>query len=645
MAGADAGTSLASTFFTTNRHLPMTITALLTTAAVFFPLWMTIWQERPLQNEDLNYESPTCMTVETYEMVLGCLPTADARLRDQIYTQLASKPVPANQEVLLLCLRRERESRQQGAILRLLRRTDPATIPPAAIAPFLQREPTQLAEAAIQLYATLPTADPQLLHAFLGQPAGNSLPFILRRRAWEAMAASPRLADTLDHEVFAFREADDIQFQALALQTALAQTSRRPQTDPWIDAALAGDIQLRLAIARDPRPTRTDVMRRLLQDDSPAVRIAFCLASRDTAQAMLVLALDDRDDAIRTEAVRALARCSRLEPAALPRLADCLSDPSEPVREEAAAALLRHARQQQRDEVMAELTARLSSPPAATTTLRYHACRLFAALRHAAAVPAIAAILESEPAPETIGAALDALAVLAPRDSYGELIRPCADHRSALVRQAAANALGRLNITGSEKALKALSLDRHSPAVRTAAFAAMGYFPRPTFAADLLACLKNTAKTTEEERTSAAWAVGKIKPTTPAETAVMAAIAKRLVEQVTLPVVPGDMEPAFDGLAVIANAIYSITVMGQSLDSAEIRELADIVLNIYDLPAEQLENLAMSRVSQPSAQDIPRSPTTCSLANQARQWQKNETITTQAVPTGSIYFPIRPVRK
>ncbi|MGI6355245.1 MAG: HEAT repeat domain-containing protein [Lentisphaerae bacterium] len=622
----------------------MTITALLTTAAIFFPLWMPIWQERPLQNKDLEYESPTCMTVETYEMVLGCLPTADARLREQIYTQLASKPVPANQEVLLHCLRREPETRQQGAILRLLRRTDPATIPPADIAAFLQKEPTQLAEAAIQLYATLPTADLEQLRPFLGKPTGNTMPLILRRRAWEAMAASPRLADALGPDVFPFRDADDILFQTLALQTALTQTSRRAQTDSWIDAALDGDIQLRLAVARDPQPTRTDVMRRILQDDSPAVRIAFCLANRGTAQEMLVLALDDRDDAIRTEAVRALARCSSLESKTLPRLADCLSDPSEPVREEAETALLQHARQQQRDEVLAELTARLSSPKT-VTTLRYHACRLFAALRHTAAAPTIAAILESERAPATIGAALDALAVLAQRDSYGELILPYADHRSALVRQAAANALGRLRITGSEKALKTLSLDQHSPAVRTTAFAAMGYFPQPAFAADLLACLKNTTKTTEEERTSAAWAAGKIKPSTPAETAAMVTLAKRLVEQVTLPVVPSEMEPVFDGPAVIANAIYSITVMGSSIESAEIREMADIVLNIYDVPAEQLESLAMSRVDQPAAQEIPRSPTTCSLANQARQWQKNETITTQAVPTGSIYFPVRTVRK
>jgi len=606
---------------------------------------MPIWQDRPIQNKDLEYESPIYMTVETYEMVLGCLPTADARLRDQIYIQLASKPVPANQEALLHCLRHEPETRQQGTILRLLRQTDPATIPPADIAAFLYKEPTQLAEAAIQLYATLPTAEPEALRPFLGQPTGNTLPLILRRRAWEAMAASPRLADALGPDVFPFRDADDVLFQALALQTALMQTSRRLQTDPWIDAALDGDVQLRLTVARDPQPTRAEVMQRILQDDSPAVRIAFCLANRDKAQEMLVLALDDRDDAIRTEAVRALARCSRLAPKALPRLADCLSDPSEPVREEAEAALLQHARQQQRDEVLAELTARLSSPKTATTTLRYHACRLFADLRHTAAVLAVAAILESEQAPETIGAALDALAVLASPDSYGKLILSCANHRSALVRQAAANALGRLRITGSEKTLKALSLDQHSPAVRTTAFAAMGYFPQPTFAADLLACLKNTAKTTEEERTSAAWAVGKIKPSTPAETAAMVAIAKRLVEQVTLPVVPSDMEPLFDGPAVIANAIYSITVMGSSIESTEIRELADIVLNIYDLPAEQLESLAMSRVDQPATQEIPRSPTTCSLANQARQWQKNETITTQAVPTGSIHFPVRTVRK
>lgn len=621
----------------------MTITALLTTAAIFFPFWMTIWQERPIQNDDLNYETPTYMTVETYEMLLNCLPTVDARLRDQIYTQLASKPVPANQEVLLHCLRTEPETRQQGTILRLLRHTELAAIPPGAIAAFLELEqPTQLTEAAIQLYGSLPEASPERLRPFLGQPAGNTLPNILRRRAWEAFAATPRLADALGADVLPFREADDITFQALALQAALSQTSRRPQINDWLDAALSGDILLRLAVARDPHPTRTEVMRRVLDDDSPAVRIAFCLANRGTALAILLVALDDQDDAIRHEAVRALARFPRLDPAAIRRLTDCLSDPSMPVREEAEATLLLHAAQEHREDVLLELTARLTDE--STSTLRYHLCRLFASLNHVGGEPAVAALLADEQAPETIAAALDALVTLSKPDTHGELILRHARHPSALVRQAVANALGRLNISGSEKTIQALSLDRDSPAVRATAFAAMGYFPRPVFAGDLLACLKNTGKTTEEERTHAAWAVGKIKPTTPDETAAMVAIAKRLVEQVSLPVVPGDMEPSFDGLAVIANAIYSITVMGKTIDSPEIKERADIILNIYDLPAEQLENLAMSRVNQPSAQDIPRSPTTCSLANQARQWQKNAQITTQAVPTGSIYFPVRPAR-
>ena len=50
-------------------------------------------------------------------------------------------------------------------------------------------------------------------------------------------------------------------------------------------------------------------------------------------------------------------------------------------------------------------------------------------------------------------------------------------------------------------------------------------------------------------------------------------------------------------MAVIANAIYSITVMGSSIESAEIREMADIVLNIYDVPAEQLESCHVTSTS------------------------------------------------
>lgn len=620
----------------------MTITALLATAAVFFPFWMNIWQERPFQEQDLNYDGKTFMTVETYDLLLNNLSTADARLRDQVYTQLASKPVPANQEVLLHCLKIEKETRQQGTILRLLQQTAPETIPASAIEPYLQRQqPAQVTEAAIMLYGKLPQADAKKLRPLLGQPTANTLPYILRKRAWEAFAASQRLADALGNEVFDFQEADEAIFQALALQTALRQTTRRTSANPWIDAALAGAPLLRLAVANDPQPKSHKVMQQLLQDASPAVRIAFCKAHQGGSLPMILLALQDKDEMVQYEAIQALGRFPQLDDTALTKLIDCLNSTVLQIRDGAEETLLHHARNEHRQEILALIDERLAAAP--STAFAYHACRLIKQLKHVGGVPAAVKILESTNDAAAISAALDVLAALAPINAHGELILRQARHSSALVRQSAALALGHLNIIGSEPTLKSLSLDQHSPEVRTAAFAAMGYFPQATFTADILACLKNTTKTTEAERVSAAWAAGKIKPTTANETAALLPLAKRLLEQVTLPVVPGDMEPAFDGLPVIANAIYSITVMGKTLNSPPITEIADIVLGIYDVPADQLESLsrAQSNMQAIPTQEIPRCPITCSLANQARQWQKNEAITTQEVPEGSIFFPMR----
>ena len=265
---------------------------------------------------------------------------------------------------------------------------------------------------------------------------------------------------------------------------------------------------------------------------------------------------------------------------------------------------------------------------------RLHAMQALTRLGERSAVPAITAMIPRETTSENLSAGILALAALASSGSCGSLLQQYADHASPLVRAAVAHAVGRLQPPGCESVLQKLCVDKQSADVRIEAFAAMGYFPQGVFANSLLQCLKNTSGTQTEERRNAAWAAGKLIPSSKAEEAQLLELAKRLVLQCTRPVIAG-IEPMFEGIDVIGNAMISLAHMKKRFPSRQdFSDCLQTVLKIYEIPWEDAMNMNIQGQQIPP----PIDATSNSMAYQVRQWLNDEKITTTEIPSSAPYF-------
>lgn len=604
---------------------------LLATSAVFFPLWLGLYQQGPLTEKDTEYQQQTVVDPAYFDILREVMPIADQRFRAECHVRLASKPIRANQNFLLECLSKENDQRLKASILSLLPNTGIETIPPEAIAPYISDKSILVSRSAIALYGTLPKADPRLLAPFLGAPQDDTTPIALKKQAWLAFANSPRLANTLGSNVLKFKNAD-LDFQCLALQAALAQDKRLPQTSQWLKEAARGNIRLRLVAARDTKPEAA-VLSLLLKDEKPSIRLAACRANKGTHRELITAALEDKDPSVRQAALTALTRFT--SPATLEilgKVALRFGDKSPLVRNEAELTFANLGTKVPNAPSRLAPLLKTAIPPEA----RFHAIKAMTALQSKDLLPEAVALLSQEKKPEIIAATLDAIAMLAAKNTYADTVVPLAEHPSALVRQATAKALGRLAIPGTEPVLKKLANISQKPNVRIEAFEAMGHFPQMTFTDDILACLNNTRNTLSAERANAAWASAQMRPGTDEDTLKLITVARRLVTQVTVAVVPTDMEPMFEETFVLCNCILGLASMAKNTGNEELNEIASSILFLYDIEESKIPPPTPNS-SQSS--NLPRSAVTWSVAHQARQWLAGETPTAQNTPQNGILFP------
>ena len=95
--------------------------SLFVTAALFFQLWMPIWEARPFVVSDFTYKSRTVMDEKMLTPISETLKYADARLRGELYVALAAAPIRGNQQFLLeKCLPAEKDELLRATILRQL---------------------------------------------------------------------------------------------------------------------------------------------------------------------------------------------------------------------------------------------------------------------------------------------------------------------------------------------------------------------------------------------------------------------------------------------------------------------------------------------------------------------------------------------
>lgn len=598
----------------------------LATAAIFFPLWLGIWQQRPITSEDLKYEQPVVMQDSVLQFLNANIASCNAPLRAQIYCNLASAPIPANRDFLLSCLRREQDSRMRTTLLTFLKRMDTDTMPPDAIEPYLTDSAPLVSLAAVKLYALLPNAKTSALIPFLQSNTPHSA---IRNAAWHAFAHSPRLAAALGRDVLNFRQDEEPDIRAAALSTALAQPKRVPETTEWLrQAATDGSRLMRLAAAADPTPD-PDILRKLLRDPDPSVRLTACTSGNGRFRDIIADAVDDSDQSVRTAALHALT-LSR-EPASralLQRIADHLGDPSPLTALQAERSFTLLAA----NAASATDAEDILRPLVAEPSARLHAVQAAEHIKLRSLARDIAAVADTEKRPECLAAEINALAVLAPKGSYADILLPNAAHSSPVVRQAVAKALGTLAIPDTEHVISKLALDPKSSHVRAEAFTSMGRFPRQVFIKDILKCLTDTIRTTSTERANAAWAVAQI-PVTQQCMDEFVNIALRLRTQTTVAVIPTNGGPVFEDEAVLANCFFAIAKLAKNTpDKQDFADAASIVFGLYSLRPDNAPN------NDPKS--IPRTYITHSLVTQATLWLDGENITTQPTNPKEILLPL-----
>ncbi len=615
------------------------LASILCTAVVLFPLWQPIWEQEPLSSQAINISANHEISTAVLAKLREGYKLTDASSRGRIVVDLAEAPIPANLALLLEWLEQEKEPALQATLLRQIGRMDLSQIPPSKIAVFLSSQALPVVESAIQLYGKLPAADYSLLEPFLSTSAEKPVPLALRLTAWQAYREHPRKAGYLGRKILAYRQDISLQVQALALATAATQEKRLPDVLAWLDEAVKGPACLRLEVARDPYPETQGRLRLLLSDTEPGIRQAICVANNGTHLPVILTALQDQEAFVRLAALQAVTRFQHQDSQGSAAAILLFADSDAAVRAEAEHTLVALAAQTP-CTVPQLLLAQLSQN---VSTCRLHAMQALARLQHHDGAAAIAATLPRETLSENIAAGLIALGELSDQEQYSELILPLAKHQSPQVRAAVAFAVGKLHSPGGESVLQELCQDKRSEEVREAAFLAMGHFPQGVFAEALLTCLKKTSSTTAIERRNAAWATGKILPANSEQQQQLQAVARRLILQCTIPVIPG-MEPMFESNDVIGNAIFSLTSLCRRFPKDPVfSEALEKVLHLYEIPWEDYMN--NPNKYQPSAQMAPPiDATTNSLAFQARQWLLGQPFSSIPAPASSLSFSYNQTR-
>jgi len=611
--------------------------ALLISTLAFFPLWLPIWQSAPITQQDLNIPLQQAIRESDLQSIAKILPMADSSTRGTIYSILGSAPIPANYAQLLKCLELEQDPSLQATILRMLGHHAANAIRPEAIVPWLKSKSTLVAEAAVTLYAKLPEAQvTPLLPLAIGTEAERHPQ--IQRSALRALAALQKPERTVAMDRLNWLTAPP-ETQAAAFSFALSQQPRTADTDNWLDKASQPQAspQLRLSAAQDRHATRPDIVQRLLNDPLPAVRIAVLetahiVVLRDT----LALALDDGLPAVRLAAITALGHFAEPIPAPLlDKLVTLLGDDLDILNEQAAATLLAISKTN-REAIIATITRELK--PDNPVRQRFHSAKILAKLEAKDTVSHIAKLAQAEQEPVNLAAELSALAMLAQPGQYGELALAGADHQSPLVRQAAAQMLGRLRLPDTEKIIRTLSKDK-DPDVRATAYEAMGYYPLPSFAADLLACLKDTRKTTDVMRANAAWAAGKLRPTSPEMLQKkFLPLATRLQQHCIQPLIPMEGMLTFDSEIVIYNALCSLTIWSKDIPNEKIDSIVTQLLLIFDRPSDDLEGL---KPILGNKEPPPLSDASWSLAKELRAYREGTSIKPSQVPFSHLTFPMQ----
>jgi HEAT repeat protein len=264
---------------------------------------------------------------------------------------------------------------------------------------------------------------------------------------------------------------------------------------------------------------------------------------------------------------------------------------------------------------------------------RYHCFTLLAELGSKRYGKPLRARLSKEKRPRNIAALIRALVAADARDSGDDILR-FADHEAGEVREAVALAVGRFELARGYQLVRQLSMNDPMRPVRCAAIEAMGRIGDAQFADDLQKVLEATGFKDNligsVERAVAAWSAGQIAQ--PSE-----GLLKRMVVQITRPVVPNPMgPPSHDSDTVRLTCAWALVehAMKTPASSAPKKATAMLALLLQDPGDPEL----MRR-------NFPLSVPLHHYSYQAQQYQRGEAVTRLELTNTNIRFRLRRVKK
>ena len=534
----------------------------ISTIAVLFPLWFNLTLQQPLTSNDIGVFGPQVLSQELAQVLRQIYPQLTVAERAALANQLKEESKGTAQVLLLEWLESDQELFAKSSILAALLQTDPAGIPETAIRPFLEAENPLLQNAAMRLYGALPDADFAWLATLSRGPAARpgfliALYEALARRGEPAFEKFP-LERLLEHS-----QDEPGEVAAAALKAALS-SSNRQNTDliHWqTTAAASPDGRMRLAAASNPHliqangPTLS-----LAKDPEAAVRLTVFKSYRDgTIEALSqLLALPaDQDPVVRAARIGMLAQLPVIPDTYDVRriLREGMADEWKQVRVAAETIL-------SGDNMPRELALGLTANAlqAADDSSRRIAYRQILARKFQELLPEARNALPNETLSENLVAALQTVTALSTPAQPADLayFKPFTEHRSPLVRAAAAHALGKLQVPNSEELIIKLATRDPAMYVKAHAFEAMGFFPQRVFLPTLAECFENREGSDNAARARAAamWALPRIHPETEADFALVDQIAYSIYYFCTQPTIPEMMGMVvFDSTVVIANGL------------------------------------------------------------------------------------------
>ena len=521
----------------------------------FFPLLLPIWEQRPLRETDLvPSDYPVVVHEQDVPRQREGLRHGNRELRGTIYRHLREMDLPASRQLLADSLGTESDPRLVGTILQQLALCAdlPAVDATRLRARFRDADP-DVRYWAIRLAGrsdSFPTAE-------IAEIAGSATESRLRLAAAQALAdRGARLPLASLRPLWA--HADPV-VRTAALAAALRVGGAHGQPAGIPRQALEDAVPVRCALAAAlsaAAPGEARELAPLLAKDTHAsVRASLAqsllLIPPDSVFGRILLALArDRDPEVRRAAAAALSLYP--EPAARDALVLLLGDPRTLVRRQAEESLVAIHASLAVDQAVAE---RLSDR---LPYARYHAYRLLGRLDRRPFAEAVANGLARETEAVNIAAAVFALGSFEARFA-ANAVNSHATHADAGVRAAVAEALGQLAVPATYPAIQALAFDPEEP-VRQAAILAMGRIADgDAFNPTLLRVLKTVkeASMTSPNRAAAAWAVGRVRPVSPAN-------LQRLVVQATTPVVPGEMgEMLYEPDYALASCLFALAQLAR----------------------------------------------------------------------------------